>query len=264
MPHTEMMEERLRFLQIDQDVIEELRDAKQFLEPEIGRILERFYSHILDEPQVKAIFADDASIERAQQAQKNYWLKTLFGGKFDSAYFDQAQQIGRAHARIGLTLNWYIGGYCNMLVQVIQRISLLAPKWGRNPRRIIEAVCKVVLLDLDVVIHCYLEAKDRVMLDLLMRSTNLIDELADMSNELGLATAHIKVSTEALLIDTTENEGKTGRPEELLVHTGALADKVKQIDERISELKVSDRLYLKSGIEHTETFSKLKSQLLGE
>ena len=102
------------------------------------------------------------------------------------------------------------------------------------------------------------------MLDLLMRATLVIDELAEMSNELGLATAQIRVSTEALLEDTNENEGQTGIPEELLVHTGALADKVRQIDERISELKVSDRLYLKSGTEHTETFAKLKAQLLGE
>jgi hypothetical protein len=46
-----MMEERLRFLEIDQNVIEEIRHAKQFLEPEIGQILEQFYLHILDEPQ---------------------------------------------------------------------------------------------------------------------------------------------------------------------------------------------------------------------
>ena len=263
MPHTEMMEERLRFLQIDQDVIEELRDAKQFLEPEIGRILERFYSHVLEEPQVKALFADDEAIERARQAQENYWLNTLFGGEFDSAYVDQAQLIGRAHARIGLTLNWYIGGYCNMLVQVIERISLLAPKMGRNPRPIIEAVSKVVFLDLDVVIHCYQEAKDRVMLDLLMRTTRFIDELAEMSGELGLAAAQIEVSTEALTSDTTENEPQTATLDELLAHTGALADKVKQVDARISELKASDRLYLKSGLEHTETFAKLKAQVLG-
>ena len=261
MPNTEMMEERLRFLEIDKAVIEELRTAKQFLEPEIGGILERFYSHILDEPQVKAVFANDKSIERARQAQKNYWLKTLFGGRFDSAYFDQAQLIGRAHARIGLTLNWYIGGYCNMLVQIIQRISLLAPKWGRDPRPIIEAVCKVVLLDLDVVIHCYLEAKDRVMLDLLVRSTRFIDELAKSSSELGLAMAQIKASTDDFIKDTTEDEGQTGTLGELLARTGELADKVKQMDERISELKVSDRLYLKSGIEHTEMFAKLKAQV---
>ncbi|NNJ87548.1 MAG: hypothetical protein HKP20_10300 [Akkermansiaceae bacterium] len=116
---------------------------------------------------------------------------------------------------------------------------------------------------MDVVIHCYLEAKDRVMLDLLMRATRFIDELEEMSNELGMATAQMKVKTIALFKDTTEKEGQAGSPQELLAHTGTLADKVRQIDERISELKVGDRLYLKSGVEHTETFAKLRAQLLG-
>jgi len=120
----------------------------------------------------------------------------------------------------------------------------------------------VVMLDLDVVIHCYLEAKDRVMLDLLMRATRFIDELAEMSSELGLATAQIEVSTEALTKDTSKDKGRTKTVKELLAHTGALADKVKQIDERISELKVTDRLYLKSGIEYTEAFANLRAQVL--
>ena len=66
MPNTAMIEERLRFLEIDQKVIEELHNAKQFLEPELDRMLEDFYSHLLDEPQVMAVFADDKAIERAR------------------------------------------------------------------------------------------------------------------------------------------------------------------------------------------------------
>ena len=154
MPHIEMIEERLRFLEIDQDVIKELRNVKQVLEPEMDRMLDEFYSHLLDEPQVKAVFADDKAVERARQAQKNHWLKTLFGGKFESAYFDQAERIGRAHARVGLTPNWYIGGYCNMLVKFIRHILAVAPKDGRDVSPTIEALSKAVLLDLDLVIHC--------------------------------------------------------------------------------------------------------------
>ena len=70
MPHTDMIEERLRFLEIDQDVTKELRNVRQTLEPEMDRMLDEFYSHILDEPQVKAVFADDKAVERARQAQK--------------------------------------------------------------------------------------------------------------------------------------------------------------------------------------------------
>ena len=45
MPNTEMIEERLRFLEIDQNVIEELQNARTFLEPELDRMLEKFYAH---------------------------------------------------------------------------------------------------------------------------------------------------------------------------------------------------------------------------
>ena len=264
MPHIEMIEERLRFLEIDQDVTKELRNVRQILEPEMDRMLDEFYSHILDEPQVKAVFADDKAVERARQAQKNHWLKTLFGGKFEGAYFDQAERIGRAHARVGLTPNWYIGGYCNMLVKFIRHILAVAPKDGRDVSPTIEALSKAVLLDLDLVMHCYLEAKDRLMLDLLMRATRFTDELAEMNSELGIAAAQVKVSTEALSKDATENDRQAGQLAALLAKTDAVADKVKQIDERISKLKLDDRLYLHRGSEETGTFAKLKALVLGK
>ena len=264
MPHSEIIEERLRFLDIDQDVIKELHNAKQILEPEMDQMLEQFYSHILDEPQVKAVFADEKAIERAREAQKNHWLKTLLSGRFKSAYFDQAELIGQAHARVGLTPNWYIGGYCKMLVQFIQHISAVARKKDRDASPIIEALCKAVLLDLDLVIHCYLEAKDRTMVDLLMRATTFTDDLEDLNGELSLATAQVKESTEALSKDATQNDWQAAKLAELHAQTDALVDKVKQIDERISELKISDRLYLERGVEHTGTFAKLRALVLGK
>ncbi|MDH3275463.1 MAG: protoglobin domain-containing protein [Gammaproteobacteria bacterium] len=259
-----MIEERLRFLEIDQDVTKELRNVKQILEPEMDRMLDEFYSHILDEPQVKAVFADDKAVERARQAQKNHWLKTLFGGKFEGAYFDQAERIGRAHARVGLTPNWYIGGYCNMLVKFIRHILAEEPKEGRDVSPTIEALSKAVLLDLDLVIHCYLEAKDRVMLDLLMRATRFTDELAELNSELGIAAAQVKESTEALSKNESENDRQAGQLAALLAKTDAVADKVKQIDERISKLKFDDRLYLHRGSGQTGTFAKLKALVLGK
>ena len=264
MPHTDIIEERLRFLEIDQDVTNELRNAKQILEPEMDRMLDQFYSHILSEPQMKQIFADDKAIERAREAQKKHWLKRLFGGAFKSAYFDQARLIGRAHARVGLTPNWYIGGYCNMLVKFVRHISDVAPKEGRDAGPIIEATCKAVFLDLDLVIDCYLEAKDRTMLDLLMRSTRFADELTELNSELSLAAAQVKVSTEALSKDATENDQQERQLATLLAQTDAMADKVKQIEDRISELKTGDRLYLHRGTEHTGTFAKLRALVLGE
>ncbi|MDH3491458.1 MAG: protoglobin domain-containing protein [Gammaproteobacteria bacterium] len=264
MPNTAIIEERLRFLEIDQEVIEELGNAKRLLEPEMDRMLEEFYSHILDEPQVKAIFADDKVIERAREAQKKHWLQTLFDGKFKSAYFDKAERIGRAHARVGLTPNWYIGGYSKMLAQFVQHISVAAAREGRDASPIIGALCKAVLLDLDLVIHCYLEAKDESMLEILARATKFTSDMDQLNTELSVMTAQVKESTEDMSKNANDNDRHASQLASLRIHVDALTDKAKQIDERISQLKTGDRLYLHKGSDQTGTFAKLKALILGE
>jgi hypothetical protein len=264
MPNTEMIEERLRFLEIDQEVIKELSIAKQLIEPELDQILQKFYSHLLDEPQVKRVFADDKSIDRAREAQKNHWLQTLFGGKFKSSYFNKTEQIGRAHARVGLTPNWYIGGYSKMLVQFIRHVEVVAPREGRDAGPLIEAICKAVFLDLDLVIHCYLEAKDESMLEILGRATEFTADTDQLITELSVLTAQVETSTDAISKDAKENDRHTSQLASLGMHVDALAGKVKQIEERISQLKTGDRLYVHKGSDQTGIFAKLKTWMLGE
>ena len=264
MPNTEMIEERLRFLEIDEDVVEELRHAKQVLEPELDRMLGEFYSHLLAEPEIRRVFADDESIERARAAQKSHWLNTLFGGKFKSAYFDKTERIGRAHARVGLTPNWYIGGYSKMLAQFVQHISAEAAKEGRDPSATIAAVCKAILLDLDLVIHCYLEAKDESMLEILGRATTFSADMEVLTREMGVALAEVKASTATIAEDATENERQASHLATLVVQVDALTDKAKQVEERIGQLKTGDRLYVHRGSDQTGTFAKLKTLILGE
>ena len=264
MPHSELIEDRLRFLEIDESVLEALRNARQTIEPELDHMLGRFYAHLANEPELMQIFADDKTIERARAAQRKHWLKTLFGGQLNSAYFDKAEQIGRSHARVGLTPNWYIGGYCKMLVQFIRHISVAAEEEGRDATAIIEAVCKAVLLDLDIVIHCYLEAKDETMLGILERATNFAQELAEMNSDLAVATAQVGESARAALGEVSENDRSAGQHAKLLGQIESLADKVKQVDERISQRKTGDRLYAHKGMDKTGTFSKLKALILGE
>ncbi|MDH3468958.1 MAG: protoglobin domain-containing protein, partial [Gammaproteobacteria bacterium] len=74
MPHTQMMEERLRFLDIDGNAVAELRNAKDILESAMDEMLDRFYSHILREPDLRALFVDEDAIARARSGQKNHWL----------------------------------------------------------------------------------------------------------------------------------------------------------------------------------------------
>jgi methyl-accepting chemotaxis protein len=259
-----MIEDRLRFLEIDNEVIAELQSAKQLIEPELDRMLGEFYTHLMNEPEVKRIFADDMAIENARTAQKAHWLQTLFGGKFKSAYFDAAERIGRSHARVGLTPNWYIGGYSKMLGQFVRHVAVAAPEQNRDATPVIEALCKAVLLDIDLVIHCYLAAKDETMLDVLERATTFTTDMEELNRELSLAMAEARKSIDAMCDDASEPGRGTSQPATLNVQIDAIADKVKQIDERISKLKTDDRLYLHGSSDRTGILAKLKALISGE
>ncbi|MGB5512555.1 MAG: protoglobin domain-containing protein [Woeseiaceae bacterium] len=262
MPNTAMNEQRLRFLDIDQAVIENLRKAREILEPEFDRMLAVFYERISDEPQLKGLFPDDDSMARARSAQKNHWLNSLLAGDFTSAHFDRAELIGRAHARVGLTPNWYIGGYSKMLAQFIQHILAQASENNYDASQIVEALCKAVLLDLDLVIQSYLEAKDRVIFDLLLHATRAIDNLVETNGDIRLASDKIEESAGVLLQGATDDERTAAPLEELLEQVKVLSVNVRQLDARINKLKSGERLYLQSGGEHTGTFSQLVSRII--
>jgi len=262
MPNTAMNEERLRFLDIDQAAIENLRKARDILEPEFDRMLDAFYERISGEPQLKGLFSDQESMTRARAAQKNYWLKSLLAGEFTRDHFDRAELIGRAHARVGLTPSWYIGGYSKMLGQFIQHILAQASEDRHDTGQIVEALCKAVFLDLDLVIHSYLEAKDRVIFDLLLHATRAIDDLVETNGDIHLASDKIEESAGVLLQGAIDDERTTAPLDVLLDQVKVLSANVRRLEARIDELKGSERLYLQSGVEHTGTFSQLVSRII--
>ena len=256
MPYTELIEDRLRFLEIDEHDIVELQQARQYLEPEMDRMLERFYAHILSYPEFEALFEDEDSINRARASQKAHWLSALFGGHFENSYFNRADKIGRAHARIGLAPSWYIGSYSRMLNEFIECICTEAGKEGRPARETVQAVCKAVLLDVDLVTHCYLEAKNESMRLVLRRATQFAADVAELGNGLSDAVRKVQDSAAALGSKGSAASSQDGAVQELLDQVAALAEQSSAIEDRIGELQFGDRLYIE---EDPTPMDRLKS-----
>jgi hypothetical protein len=274
MAQMEMLEERLRFLQLDQDVISELRNAKIMLEPAMDELLDRFYAHILREPGLRSLFADKDAIERARSAQKKHWLSTLFEGKFDNHYLEKAAKIGLAHFHAGLTPTWYIGGYCKMLIQFIELISKTYSESGKSPSKIVEAVSKAIFLDMDVVIHCYLDVKDSSMRQILRRATKFTSDVTALSDDLNAAASRIRVNADALSAEpfgqpgiVTSMAGKPSKPaaendqriNDLLVQTQELCRCATLLDERLKELQFGDKLYIDESHPQSGLISRMKA-----
>jgi methyl-accepting chemotaxis protein len=260
MPHKKFIEDRLELLEIDADVVSELRRARRYIEPELETMLERFYAHIMSTPGLKALFADRAAVDRARRAQKSHWVDRLFAGRFDSDYFDQAERIGNSHARIGLSPSDYIAGYSHMLAQFVAAIADECRSGGTDPKPPIQAVCKAALLDLDLVIHCYLEAKDDNMRQILRRATGFAADMIDLNAQLSLANQAVQETAARL---QANGSVATDDLPTLLEEIDALAEQTRLVNERVAAMQTHDKLYIENSPGDTGTFARLRALFRG-
>ena len=146
---------RLRFMEIDRETGDLLREFWQVLQPALPAVLEEFYRHLAREPNLAKLVGND--VPRLKSAQSMHWQR-LFDSRFDDAYVQSVRTIGLVHNRIGLEPRWYIGGY-NF---VMRRLWALAVQQYRfRPGRlakVLGAINSAVMLDMDYAISVYQDA----------------------------------------------------------------------------------------------------------
>ena len=125
--------------------------------------LDKFYESVAATPETARHFSSKAAMDRAHQAQVRHWER-MFTSGLNDAYYEASKVIGNVHARIGLEPQWYVGGYANILAQVIAGILLdgtgkLSPR-RRREAQVIGTLIKVALMDMDLAITRYFEASD--------------------------------------------------------------------------------------------------------
>ena len=153
---TNTQQDRLRFLKLDDQAGAAAKQFLPVLEAELPAILERFYGHLMQYPELKGLFDKLGGSARAKAAQAQHW-RALFGGPLDNRFFEQSRQIGKAHERHAIEPRWYLGGYCMVLNEIV---ALAIRTYRRRPeelQRVLEAVNKVVFLDADIAISVYIE-----------------------------------------------------------------------------------------------------------
>jgi methyl-accepting chemotaxis protein len=160
------LKKRLEFLGLDQGA-PALRHLRGAIDKALRPALGAFYDRIKATPDVRRFFADDAHIERAKSAQEGHW-SGIAAGAYDGQYVERVRRIGEAHARVGLEPRWYIAGYALVLEQLTTAVvdaswpkGFGVPRDGREKlARAVGAIIKAGLLDMDLAIGVYLEAKD--------------------------------------------------------------------------------------------------------
>jgi len=149
-------EERLRFLNVDAATRASLVEFRPLLEKHVDAVLDKFYAHIRQYPDLAAKFKDSAAMPRAKSAQARHWMG-IFEGKFDDAYVEGVRRIGKTHEVIGLEPRWYIGGYALAMSELM---AVAVANYRKKPEKltaILQAMVRALFLDMDYAISIYID-----------------------------------------------------------------------------------------------------------
>lgn len=185
-----------------------------------------FYNKVAATPEVARFFPNRQSMEKAQHAQKDHWVK-LFSDGVTNRYIESANRIGRVHATIGLEPEWYIGGYARVMEHVLSKMIAHGPSALSPARRAVARTAgkfiKLALFDMDIALATYTAAEEerRTLAiekignalaamssgDLMVRLTGLPSEYAKLQDDfnsaiVGLGAALSGVSEGARSIST--------------------------------------------------------------
>jgi methyl-accepting chemotaxis protein len=156
------LRDRLDFIGLGSTECRHLADIEPLVREAVGGALDDFYRKAKVHPHTSKFFSNDAHIAHAKERQASHW-GIIASGRYDDAYVNGVNAIGRTHARLGLEPQWYIGGYALILDGIIRAIikrdmkGFFREKKADAMAERLSAVIKAALLDMDYAISVYLD-----------------------------------------------------------------------------------------------------------
>jgi PAS domain S-box-containing protein len=127
-----------------------LRAQLPRIEQHLTPIIDRFYDAILRSPGARAVLQDEAQVERLKKTLV-VWLRELFAGPHDDAYFERRVRIGHTHVRVGLAIQYMVTAIDVVRGATVAALSDDAPA----DASVIASLHKVLDLDLAIMLQTY-------------------------------------------------------------------------------------------------------------
>ena len=144
----------LQLTKLDLTILKKLQPA---LLATHQQLMAQFYDHLLCFPHTADFLKDEKTIEHLQQKQTEYFA-ALLSGEYDWDYVLDRLRVGVAHQQIGLEPRWYFGAYSKYLCTLLPEIWVASNMSGEITVAGIQALLKVVFLDIELAIETYMRA----------------------------------------------------------------------------------------------------------
>ncbi|WP_018084835.1 globin-coupled sensor protein [Desulfurispora thermophila] len=181
-------QDQLVFLELTEEELSLMASYRELFTQHATEVVDKFYQHILQFPQLKSIIEKHSTVERLKETQKAYFI-SLTDPHLDSSYLQRRLSIGKKHVVVQLPPRWYIGAY-QIYCQEIERLLTLHHDQNQEAiTRAYNAFSKRINLDMQLAIENYIaEQLQQLMLmqEDISKVASVISHIASETNLLSL------------------------------------------------------------------------------
>jgi PAS domain S-box-containing protein len=152
-----VFDELKRYVRFDADDEAALRAVAALVAPHFRRVTEEFYARLDEHSEARAVLNGPEQVERLKGTLVE-WMRLLFSGPWDDAYYQRRARIGRMHVKIALPQRFMFGAMNLVRASLgeVIREQLAADAAQRERAQI--ALDKILDLELAIMLETYGEA----------------------------------------------------------------------------------------------------------
>jgi rsbT co-antagonist protein RsbR len=151
------LKRRLSFFELTEEDCKRLPTLKDFAERWTHEITEGLYELIMEQPDSRVFFPDQATLNRVKKLQNSYFLG-LFTGNYDIHYMRDRLRVGSTHERIGMPPKLYLGAYRRYLDLIHKKLLEHFKGNGEQAANALTSIQKVIFFDMALAIDTYIAA----------------------------------------------------------------------------------------------------------
>ncbi len=136
-----------------------LKACEEWVVPLIPSIVEKFYQHQTQVPEIALTIADKQTLSGLHNAMKKY-VADIFCGDYNKAYAEARLRIGKVHQRIGVSPKFYLASIHQLHVLLNDAIYEHFAQNQTSPVATLAALQKIIYFDNQFIFDTYISSKE--------------------------------------------------------------------------------------------------------
>ncbi|MGI4851256.1 MAG: methyl-accepting chemotaxis protein [Janthinobacterium lividum] len=238
--------ERLEFLHIDRETVQDLADFYPYIEQKMEKFIDAFLIQVRNCPQIMQVMMDDERVSNTRKMIRSHW-EGLYQGKIDEEYYARVSKLTLAYTQMGLEPRWLIGGYAyvlNMLIDLTVSIFI------KNPSKLVQvqkSLIKMSYFNMDICISAFIKKGEEGKLKAVMQNisysldkaiqtavTNIVNLTQEMTSYSQDMEKSLSMVTQRMTRASTLTEKNNSNVQSVVTSTEQLLGSVREISQQTS------------------------------